>query len=320
MVTMLSREELLNKYGQKAWISPYARIICMVDRQRKLIELHEFHARGTCIGGSAWEIYHYPRVSKLVLRARREGARNIFIMSEGICDLKLKASIAGAGVEKIENKGSRTFVTYAGLAGGGIAATVCRGMAEGVIGVRIYKTGGGSQLGRATLVLPALSKVIIGVDDTDEAGAGATWGLVNEISHALASQSYGFYLNHAIVQFYTKNPHKTTNCVGLAVTFAVPRGREKRLIDAFKERVKRNTFSKHTGMVAFRGIIPPKEVIEFGKRAKTELLTAEEAIKLADKNHIETYVITGERGLIGALAAIGFANDPDEAVKIWENI
>jgi tRNA(Ile2) C34 agmatinyltransferase TiaS len=42
--------------------------------------------------------------------------------------------------------------------------------------------------------------------------------------------------------------------------------------------------------------------------------------KVAVKNDVELISITGERGLIGAVAAISFANDPDEAVKIYEKI
>ncbi|MEM2961332.1 MAG: hypothetical protein QXU67_06975, partial [Candidatus Bathyarchaeia archaeon] len=149
----------------------------MSDEASKHVELHEFHARNRCIGGSAWEIYHYSRVSPLVISARREGARNILVARVGECQLNLVQGIAGAGLEKVEMGEKDVRLTYMGLAGGGIAATICRGMAEGVKGIEIYQEGGGSNIGRASLLVPRRSKVVIGVDDTDQPSCGATWSL-----------------------------------------------------------------------------------------------------------------------------------------------
>lgn len=313
---MLSRTDLLEKFSNSTWISPYERIVAMVDPKASLLEIHEFHARGKCIGGSAWEIYHYPRVSSLVINAKREGARNIFLVKLGECKLNLIPGIAGAGIEKATFFEDEIRITYAGLAGGGIAATICRGMAENVKGIEVYERGGGSQLGRATLVLPLRKKVILGVDDTDEPGNGATWGLVNELSYSMEKEGLASYLGHVIVQLYTKNPNKTTNCVSIAATFAVDPKDENRLIETFRDRLKNSTYSEHTGMAVYRGIEPPEFIRDFSIEAKTRLLELSDAERAA-AGKVELVPITGKRGLIGALAAIGFANDPDEAVKVY---
>jgi len=313
----LSRTDLLAKFSNSTWISPYERIVAMVDPEAGLLEIHEFHARGKCIGGSAWEIYHYPRVSSLVMNAKREGARNIFFVKLGECKLNLIPGIAGAGIERATFSEDEIKITYAGLAGGGIAATICRGMAENVKGIEIYERGGGSQLGRATLVLPVRKKVILGVDDTDEPGNGATWGLANELSYSIEKEGLASYLGHVIVQLYTKNPNKTTNCVSIATTFAVDPKYESHLIETFRDRLKKSTYSEHTGMAVYRGITPPEFTRDFSVKAKTKLLELADAEKVAVAGKVDLIPITGQRGLIGALAAIGFANDPDEAVKVY---
>lgn len=317
MVEIYSREQLLEKYGGVKWISPYQRILALVDKRSRTVELHEFHARGKCSGGAAWEVYHYPRVSSLVVSARREGARNIFVVKQDRCELKLIPGIAGAGIESLEVGEDEVKVTYAGLAGGGVAATICRGLAEGVKRVEIYERGGGSQLGRATLVLPILNKLVIGLDDTDEPRAGATWSMANELGYKLEREGLAYYIGHTIVQLYTKNPHKTTNCVSIATAFAVKPNRTEELVKAFREYVEQNTFSKNTGMAVFNGVIIPELVREYSRKAKKELVSLEEARQVAKSSGVQLISVTGERGLIGALAAIGFADQPDEAVKVY---
>ena len=308
----MSKNELIRKYGDIPWISPYERIIAMTDG--KYIELHEFHARNRCSGGAAWEVYHYPRVSSLVLKARREGSRNIFVVKTGKAELNLIPGVAGAGMEAAEINGDNIEITYAGLAGGGIAATVCRGMADGVRGVEIVQEGGGSKLGKAKLVVPAMKKVVIGVDDTDTKESGATWSLVNEIAYKLERDGLGVYLLHTITQLYLQNPYKTTNCVSISVTFATRD--EEALVDEFAMILEERTLSEETAMAVSTSIGISDEVRDYGMRAKKEMLNVRDARDVAERNDIELIAVTGERGIIGALAAIAFSDSPDDAVRI----
>ena len=308
----MSKNELTRKYGDIPWISPYERIVAMTDG--KYIELHEFHARNRCSGGAAWEVYHYPRVSDLVIRARREGSRNIFVVKTGKAELNLIPGVAGAGMEMAEINGDNIEITYAGLAGGGIAATVCRGMAEGVRGIEIIQEGGGGKLGKAKLVVPAMKKVVIGVDDTDTRDGGATWSLVNEIAYRLERDGLGIYLLHTITQLYLENPYKTTNCVSISVTFAT-RDVET-LVDEFATMLEERTLSEETAMAVSTSIEIGEEVRKYGMRAKRELLDVKDAREVAEQNQVELIAVTGERGIIGALAAIAFSDSPDEAVRI----
>lgn len=309
----MSKEQLAEKYGKIPWISPYEKVIAMTDGE--FIELHEFHARGKCIGGSAWETYHYPRVSDLVVSGRREGARNIFVLKRGRSELNLIPGIAGAGIESAEIKNDFIEITYAGLAGGGIAATVCRGLAEGVDGIEILSLGGGSELGKAKIKLKKYSKVVIGVDDTDSSEGGATWSLVNEIGYMIEKKKIAHYLSHSIVQLYTKTPGKTTNCVSISAVFATDNA--ERLISKFKEMLEKNTYSNETAMAVFTRIMPDDRLIGYARNVKSRVVSVDEAYKTAEKCGVHLIPVTGKRGVIGALASIPFANEHDEAVKVY---
>ena len=83
MSDIFTPAELRAKFADLPYITPYERIVALVDEEARLVELHEFHARGRCTGGAAWEVYHYARTSPLILDARREGARNILTCAEG---------------------------------------------------------------------------------------------------------------------------------------------------------------------------------------------------------------------------------------------
>ncbi|MBE8539118.1 methanogenesis marker protein 11 [Geoglobus acetivorans] len=312
-MNLLSKNELMKKYGEIPWISPYRKLVAMTDGE--FIELHEYHARGKCIGGAAWETYHYPRVSDLIISARREGARNIFVLKKGETKLKLIPGIAGAGIESATIKKDSIEITYSGLAGGGIAATVCRGLAEGVDGIEIINLGGGAELGRAKIRLKPHRKVVIGIDDTDSREGGATWALANEIAHAIEKKGLGHYLSHAIVQLYTKTPEKTTNCVSIAVTFATES--KEKLVSEFATRLRETTLSDETAMAVWDRVLIPDELKRYAKDAKSRVVQIEEAMKVAERLGIQVVEITGERGVIGAMASLGFADNPDEAVMVY---
>jgi tRNA(Ile2) C34 agmatinyltransferase TiaS len=79
--------------------------------------------------------------------------------------------------------------------------------------------------------------------------------------------------------------------------------------------LQESTLSKDTGMAVYNGVNPPN-LETYAIRAKTVLVDVEETKEVAKKNNVELIKITGERGLIGALAAIWYANSPDESVKV----
>lgn len=313
-------EELKKAVSGKRWISPHARVIVVVDERDGVAEIIEDHARGVCLGGSAWSLYHYTRNSRGVFWSKREGPRLFYklrLSSPGSeAPAGLQASYRPASIESVELDGDVVRITYSGLAGAGVAA-LSRGLAEGVIDTDVKDWGGGKKVGRATIAVRRKEKLIIGVDDTDRSDEGATWSLVNELALELCRRLPGVdYLEHAIVQLYPQNPHKTQNCVAVSVSFAVPPALVDTAVETFSEMLRSESFSKETGMAYYRGIQVPESAMRFARRAKEGMVTVEEAEATAASSGFALLRVTGSRGLIGAVASIPFVEIPDEAVRL----
>ncbi len=311
---MLTRDDVMEKYGDLPYLSPYEKIFALIDDEKKDIELHEYHARGMCNGGSAWEVYHFPRTSRIVKEAFSEGARNVLIMSTGEEQLDLIPGISGAGLEAAKIKGDKVALTYAGLAGGGVAVTICRGMAKNIEGIDIHSIGGGAKLGRATLHLPAYKKFVFGADDTDIPGKGATWSVMNEIGYKAEQEGMAYYLDHTITQLYPHAPHKTTNCVTVAINLACPLGKEKKLKEYLLENLAERTYSKEASAVFWEKVAIPDELRRYTQNAKNRIVEIEEAEKTAKENDLELVEVTGPMGKIGAVGSIGLHRDRKKAV------
>lgn len=310
----LTPGEIRERYGGLPYITPYQKIIALTDEAGEHVELHEYHARGRCSGGAAWEVYHYARTSPLVINARREGARNIFVCKTGTEALELTPGFAGAGLEEVRIEGDKVAVTYAGLGGGGVAATLCRGMAGNVLSTMVHQRGGGSGMGRATLWLPATRKLVIGVDDTDDAERGATWSTMNEIAFELEEERECVYLGHTIVQLFPDNPHKTTNCCSTAVILAVDPGRADAVGERFHGMLRERCYSDQCGMAVSGAVLVGERLRGFTTATRHRMVTLEDARDVAERSGVNLREVTGPRGCIGALAAVGGHNAPDTAV------
>ncbi len=308
---ILKPEELREKFSDP-WVAPYKKVLTMVDGDK--VELVEYHP---CISGSHWLLHQYKNNSELIDDAYRDGNKHVYSCHVGSAPLDLKASFNAAGIDEIQIVGDEVKVTHAGLAGAGVGAGMCRGMGEGVKYVELIKSGGGSKEGRATVVTPKLQKVVIGVDDTDVKDAGATWTMAHNLGVELASEGFE-YLDHIIVQLYPHNPHKTQNCVSIALTFAVESEKKEALINRVIEILKRDTLSDKTAIAVLEGLEIPEKLRQYSIATKSGMMDVETAEKTADELGIDLIAVTGEQGKVGALAALGLYNDVEEAVKAYD--
>lgn len=308
---ILKPNELREKF-QDPWIAPYEKVLTMVDGDN--VELVEYHP---CISGSHWLLHQYRNNSELIDSAYRDGNKHVYKCHVGSAPLDLKASFNAAGIDEIAIDGDEVKVTHAGLAGAGVGAGMCRGMGEGVKYIELLDIGGGSKVGRATVVTPKLEKVVIGVDDTDVKDAGATWTMAHNLGVEL--RDLGFeYLDHIIVQLYPHNPHKTQNCVSIALTFAVEESKKQELIDKTIEILKRDTLSDKTAIAILEGLDIPEKLREYSIATKSGMMDIETAESVADELNIPLIAVTGEQGKVGALAALGLYDDVEEAVKAYD--
>ena len=307
---LLTPKDLKEKFNDP-WIAPYQKVITLVDDD--LVELIEYHP---CPSGSHWMIYQYQKSSPLIINAKRDGNKHTYLAKIGKEPFELKASFHAAGIEEISIEEDEVKVVHAGLAGAGVGAAMCRGMGEGVKRVELYEKGGGSKLGKAAVITPLMEKVVIGVDDTDTKDEGATWTMAHNLGLELASNGFE-YLDHIIVQLYPHNPHKTQNCVSVALSFAVKPGQRELLINKTIEILKRDSLSDKTSIAILDGVKIPKELRNYSLRTKQGMMTIEEAEKVAKELNIDLISVTGSHGKIGALAALGLYDDPEEAVKVY---
>ncbi|MBE6499293.1 MAG: DUF1743 domain-containing protein [Methanobrevibacter thaueri] len=308
---ILKPNELKEKF-QDPWIAPYEKILTMVDGDK--VELIEYHP---CISGSHWLLNQYKKNSKLIDSAYRDGNKHVYNCHVGSAPLDLKASFNAAGIDEIIIDNDDVKITHAGLAGAGVGAGMCRGMGEGVKYIELLDIGGGSKVGRATVVTPKLEKIVIGIDDTDTKDAGATWTMAHNLGVELANQGYE-YIDHIIVQLYPHNPHKTQNCVSIALTFAVEESKKQELIDKVIEILKRDTLSDKTAIAILEGLNIPEKLREYSIATKSGMMDVETAEKIAEDLNIPLIAVTGEQGKVGALAALGLYDDVEEAVKAYD--
>jgi methanogenesis imperfect marker protein 11 len=309
---LLTPKDLKEKFNDP-WIAPYQKVITLVDND--LVELIEYHP---CPSGSHWMIYQYQKSSPLIINAKRDGNKHTYLAKIGKEPFELKASFHAAGIEEISIEKDEVKVVHAGLAGAGVGAAMCRGMGKGVKRVELYEQGGGSKLGKAAVITPLMEKIVIGVDDTDTKDEGATWTMAHNLGLELASNGFE-YLDHIIVQLYPHNPHKTQNCVSVALSFAIKPGQREALINKTIEILKRDSLSDKTSIAILDGVKIPEELRDYSLRTKQGMMTVEEAEKVAKELNIELISVTGSHGKIGALAALGLYDNPEEAVKVYHD-
>ena len=286
------------------YVVVYKQIHVVVDDGGSRVELME---RSNCYGGSAWARYHYSR-GPLVKSSRNLGEWFRYLIVPGKVDLDLVSSKRSAGIESVIVKGSEVEVTYAGLGGGGVGATLCRAQADDVLRYDVTECGGG-RVARGTLVLPRRERLIIGVDDTDSKTEGATWTLVHNIA-SIVDRPEARYVSHSLVQLFPV-PTKTQNCVSTVVEFACLPGRAEAMLSDFKALLKKYSVSKQTGMAVFRDF-DPSSLLPFGERCKRERVQYEDALDACRENGVQ--IMLNGQGLIGAVAALPFCARPDESI------
>ncbi|MDO5846235.1 MAG: DUF1743 domain-containing protein [Methanocorpusculum sp.] len=280
----------------------YPEILAIASEDEKQIELIEHF---DCIGGAMWVKNHYVK-SPLVESSRIVGMTNRFLVKTGDADLQLQGSYFPAGIAGAHIAKDEISITYKGLGGGGVGASICRASAAGVLRFTSDECGGGKTAG-STLHLPKFTRVIIGVDDTDTPEEGATWSLAHNIARAVENE-HARYLSHTITQLYPVS-FRTKNCVAVACEFATDN--PEKLIDAFEALVRKYTLSDDTGLCAYAGF-DPSALLPYARKVKAGEITLKDFESV--RKHLEVRI--EGRGIIGAAASIPFYTRFDEALSL----
>jgi methanogenesis imperfect marker protein 11 len=282
----------------------YRQIHAVANESRDRVEILE---RSSCYGGSAWARYHYSK-GPLIISSRSVGEWFRYHVRPSKIDLDLISSKVSAGIESVLIRDDEIEITYAGLGGGGVGATLSRAGAGDVLHYEITESGGG-RAARGTIVVPRRERLIIGVDNTDSKTVGATWALVHNVASKV-DRHEARYISHSLIQLFPV-PAKTQNCVSTAVEFACLPGKADDAICDFKAMLERYSVSDETGMAVFRDF-DPSALLAYGLRCKNERVRYEDALRAADEAGAD--IIIDGQGLIGAVAALPFYARPDESI------
>ncbi len=300
MPDTLTPEEARAKFGPMFCKGLYT----IVDEKNGVAKVIE-----TCSarGPVEWDVVNRKRTGGVITDIALDGHTVIMDTVVGKKELKFgpaSADIGGQGIESLEVKGDEVHTVWRGIAGAGVGVGACLPQADGVIKT-IYPDDfkmGGAYIASTEIVTPKMVRVIIGVDDTDTPQKGASWVASMKMG---MSCPHGKFLEHKIIQLNPKAPNKTTNCCSTAISFAVLPSEVDKLVQYCKEFIAKESYSNDTVMTVFKGLKQPKALVDWSWNAKSILYTSEEAVKVAEENDVEIHYITGKKGVIGAVAAIG---------------
>lgn len=165
----------------------------------------------------------------------------------------------------------------------------------------------------------------IGLDDTDIPTSPGTGHLAREVASVLAARfpvlgvTRHQLLSDPRVPMTAKNSanviHLQTDFSPLNKTQTSPQLRQLAIDVAYLMQAHFQPGSDPGLCVA---VDPPPLIAEFGYRAKTTLVTADEARALADARRLLLWALGGDgSGVIGALAAVGLAASGNDGRFIW---
>ena len=300
MPTILRPEQVQEKYG-KLFCRGF---FTLVDEKNGVAQIIE-----KCItrGPIEWDIVNRKRSGGVLTDIRSDGLT--IVMDTKIGDVPLNfgpvsADLGGQGIKSLRVVGDRVHTKWAGLAGATVGIGACIPGSPDVIET-IYPDDfriGGAHVAEVEIVTPKMVRIIIGVDDTDTKEKGASWVATMKFGNECP---IGRFLEHKIIQLNPKVPSKTTNCCSTAVSFAVKEEDIPKIIEFAKRFFTENSYSKDTVMTVFVGLKIPKALEKFGWDAKSIIFTEKDAIAAAKKSGVEVIELTGKKGIIGAVAAIG---------------
>ncbi|MEM2944336.1 MAG: DUF1743 domain-containing protein [Methanomassiliicoccales archaeon] len=300
MTIRLTPKEVKDRFGP-LFCKKY---ITMVDEENGIARIID-----DCIakGPVEWDAVNRKRAGGVITDVRVEGTTLIIDALIGEKEVKFgpaSKDLGGQGLKSLKVEEDKVKTTWVGLAGASIGVGACLPQASGTIETEYpddIKIGGAHRI-EVTIVTPKMIRMVYAVDDTDTKEKGASWAMMLKMAN---SAPVGQFLEHKIIQLNPNVPNKTTNCVSVGVSFAVEEKDASKLTDYVVDYVKKNTLSQNTTLAVFKGLKIPGELVDYGLRAKKEILTVAHARDIAMRNNVSLIEITGERGAIGAVAGIG---------------
>ncbi len=300
MSTVLTPDEIRRRHGNLF----SKRLITMVDERTGRAKIYE----ECCAQGPVeWDAVNRLRAKGVVEHVEVTGTTLVMDAKIGEGEVRFGPATKDTGGQALKSlfvKDGNVETTWVGIAGASVGVGACLPQAEGVEKVEFLSDEevGGSRKVEVRITTPLHRRLILGIDDTDTKEKGATWVLGLKLAREMP---HGVFLSHKIVQLNPHAPQKTTNCASTGVAFAVRPEKIHDLVEWAKEFVRKGTYSDQTALAVFEGLDIPKRLVKFGADAKETILSIHDAEHAAKEHGVQIHEITGKRGCIGAVAAIG---------------
>ncbi|MCW4009109.1 MAG: tRNA(Ile)(2)-agmatinylcytidine synthase [Candidatus Bathyarchaeota archaeon] len=149
----------------------------------------------------------------------------------------------------------------------------------------------------------------IGFDDTDSTKQGCTTYVAALLIEELEKLGVTFLDYPSLVRLNPNVPWKTRGNGALCLRIEYPQELEAKIKETTEDLVEAHSDidwkGTDPGIVFLCSNEIPQEITAFAKKAETTVVTLKEALKLICKFHAEAFGYNTQRGIIGALAAIG---------------
>ncbi len=161
-------------------------------------------------------------------------------------------------------------------------------------------------------------RYLLGVDDTDSSKSPTTGELVRGLAELLMTERTAEPLGVTRHQLLAKKPIPYTGHNSAACLLVDAEDMEGIWETARDYLAFRSEANSNVGMGISRWEAVTHDVSAWGKRAKAEVLTADEARQVAGKARVRLVEMKGDgTGIIGALAAIGLHREGNDGRFLW---
>ncbi|VUT27776.1 MAG: tRNA(Ile2) 2-agmatinylcytidine synthetase TiaS [Candidatus Syntrophoarchaeum sp. GoM_oil] len=273
------------------------RIFTTVDDD--LVEIfHECRSEG-CLEFCEWE---HGGSGGVIRNVRKEGMLLHEVVEIGKREVDLERYAVGVNEVWVEDG----IVYHRIITRGGPAYSLSEMMrfAEDVLEVRIEEHPGYTE---GVILTEALLHLTIGVDDTDFEDKGATFAVTLSLLNVLSTLPGVIPIAHRVAFLYPNIPYKTAGNSVSFIELAIKPNMLEMVIDEAVRYLKSETLSDETAMAYRTGFIENQRLRAFASMARREEVSYEDAMRVADITNVGVFEITGKRGVIGAVAALGLS-------------
>ena len=278
------------------------RIFTTVDGDR--VEIYHDCLSGAC---AAFCGFHHALAGGVITRVERDGTllRECARIGRKDTDVGL-LPLPAAGVTGVEHDGDFIIQRIRCIGGPAYSLSDMMARADGVCRIDVSHSGSTIE-GRVWT--RALRHITIGIDDTDTKTGGATFALALALLNHLSSIKGVLPIAHHIVMLNPAVYRKTAGNSASIIEIAAKPEQCAGIFDKAKKFVAGESHSPEWGLAVRRGFVIPDGLREFGRLARTEIVTRAVAEAAAERFGAQLY---GGNGVIGALGAVALCRLPDK--------